>query len=586
MPYRYTGRGVKFEPSRWRVRNKVDGFDFVIVGAGSAGCVLADRLSADQENRVCLIEAGGSDRSPFVQMPSAISIVVGDKRLQWGYVTEPESFLGGRRLECPRGKLLGGSSSINAMAYVRGHPCDFEEWEQCGATGWGYQNCLPYFRRAERWMGGADEYRGNSGPLVTCNGNGMKNPLYRAFIEAGAQAGYSRSADYNGFQQEGFCALNMTIKDGVRCSTSNSYLRPALRRRNLDVRSNAHARRVVFEGKRAVGVEYEIDGTTRIVRAEREVILSAGSIGSPALLQLSGVGPEAVLAAAGVPVLHDLPGVGANLQDHLEAYLQYACLKPITLNSKMGLFQKALIGTRWLLFKSGLGATNHMESGGFIRSRPGVRWPDVQYHFFPVAMSYAGGSVHSDHGFMVCMSPTKPESRGWVRIVSPDPRDQPQIQFNYLERERDRADWRACLRLTREIVAQPAMDSYRSEEISPGSAVQTDEQVDEWIKESVSTAYHPSSTCKIGKDQDLMAVLDPELRVRGVQALRVVDASVFPTVTNGNLNAPTIMVAERAADIIAGRELLAPSNAPFFLDDLWETRQRQGEPVRAVLTDD
>ena len=560
----------------------MDSFDFVVVGAGSAGCVLANRLSADSHNRVCLVEAGGSDRRLTVQMPSAISEVVGDQNVQWGYQTEPEPFLDGRRLECPRGKLLGGCSSINAMVYVRGHPCDFDEWETQGASGWSYSNCLPYFRKAEQWIGGADEYRGDEGPLVTCNGNGMKNPLYRAFIEAGGQAGYLQSHDYNGFQQEGFCAMDMTIKDGVRCSTSNAYLRPALARGNLEVRSNALAKRIVFEGRRAVGVQVERGGETITIRAEREVILAAGSIGSPVLLQLSGVGPEPVLKAAGVSVLHAALGVGANLQDHLEAYLQYNCLQPITLNGKMNIFSKALIGAQWLLFKTGLGATNHMESGGFIRTRAGIKWPDLQYHFFPVAMSYTGGSVHRDHGFMVCMSPTKPQSRGSVQIASADPHEKPHIQFNYLQTDQDRADWRAAVRLTREIVAQPAFDPFRGDEIAPGSHIQSDAELDGWIKQAVATAYHPSSTCKIGSQEDPMAVLDPQLRVRGVEALRVVDASVFPTVTNGNLNAPTIMVAERAADLISGREPLPPSNAPFFLDDEWQSRQRQGAPTRLV----
>ena len=560
----------------------MDEFDFVIVGAGSAGCVLAERLSADPTKRVCLIEAGGTDRNIFVQMPSAISIVVADKKIQWGYVTQPEPGLDGRQLDCPRGKILGGSSSINAMVYVRGHPSDFDEWEEHGADNWGYQHCLPYFRKAEQWTGGADAYRGDNGPLTTCTGNKLQNPLYRTFIKAGVEAGYLKTDDYNGFQQEGFCAMNMTVRNGVRCSTSKAYLKPALGRPNLDVRTNSHVRRIVFSGMRAVGVEVERKAEKYYLPVGKEVILSAGSIGSPALLQLSGVGPEQVLKNAGVQVIHNLAGVGQNLQDHLEAYLQYACLKPITLNNKMNLFNKAVIGARWLLFKTGLGATNHMESGGFIRAHAGVKWPNLQYHFFPVAMSYSGGSVYNGHGFMVCMSPTKPESRGSVSIKSPDPHDDPLIQFNYLATEQDRDDWRTCVRLTREVIAQPAMDPYRGDEISPGINVKTDDDIDSWIRQSVSTAYHPSSTCKMGKATDSNAVVDPTLRVHGMEGLRVVDASVFPTITNGNLNAPTIMVAERAADLILQRAPPPPSNVPFYLDKHWADRQRPARPKRII----
>jgi len=470
------------------------------------------------------------------------------------------------------------------MVYVRGHPCDFEEWEHEGAQGWGYRSCLPYFRRAETWKAGADDYRGGGGPLGTCNGNEMKNPLYRAFIEAGQQAGYLPTDDYNGFQQEGFGAMHMTVKGGMRCSAAAAYLKPALGRPNLEVASNALTRRVVFEGLKAVGVDYEAGGRSETVRAEREVILCAGSIGSPMLLQLSGIGPGQVLRDAGVAVVHELPGVGENLQDHLEVYFQFRCTQPITLNGQLDLFHKFLIGSRWFFFKSGLGATNHFESCAFIRSNAGVKWPDIQYHFLPAAMRYDGQSAFDGHGFQLHVGPNKPKSRGWVRIASNDPRAKPKILFNYLAHEDDRANFRACLRLSREIIAQPAMDPYRGEEIQPGVSVESDEEMDAWIRQNAESAYHPSCTCKIGAENDPLAVLDPDCRVRGVEALRVVDSSAFPTITNGNLNAPTIMVAEKAADIILGREPLPASNAPYYLDDDWQTRQRPAEPVRAGST--
>ena len=573
----------------------MDAFDYVVVGAGSAGCVLANRLSEDPGARVLLLEAGGSDRSILVQMPAALAIPSFTPRFNWGFETDPEPGLGGRRINCPRGRTLGGSSSINGMVYVRGHACDFDEWEAEGATGWSYRHCLPYFRRAETWKGGGDEYRGDRGPLATCNGNEMRlNPLYEAFIHAGEQAGYPVAADYNGFQQEGFGPMHMTVRDGVRCSTANAYLRPALRRPNLRVETKALIHRVLLEGRRAVGVEYERGARTRRVHPRREVILSAGAIGSPAILQRSGIGPAAVLAAAGVTLRHELPGVGANLQDHLEVYHQFRCRQPITLNARVDRLNRLRIGLRWVLFKDGLGATNHFESCGFIRSRAGLRWPDIQYHFFPGAglsvnepARGRGRGVRAGlegHGYQVHVSPNKPKSRGRVHIESPDPRAAPSIRFNYLEHEQDRIDWRAAVRLTREILRQPAMDPFRGPEIMPGEAVRSDDQIDAWVRSTGETAFHPSSTCKMGAPGDPMAVVDPGCRVIGIEGLRVVDASIFPTITNGNLNAPTIMIGEKAADLIRGLPPLAASNAPVWIAPEWETRQRPGSPARAVET--
>ena len=557
-------------------------FDYVIVGAGSAGCVLANRLSEDSKTRVLLLEWGGTDSSIFIQMPTALSLPMNMDEYDWGFSSEPEPHLGHRRLHCPRGKVLGGSSSINGMVYVRGHALDFDEWESLGAEGWAYRDCLPYFRMAESCACGEDAYRGGVGPLQTCNGNGMENPLYRAFIAAGTEAGYPATSDANGFQQEGFGRMDMTVKDGVRCSAANAYLKPARGRGNLHIVTGALARRVVVQGKKAVGVEFEKGGASSVAQAAREVVLSAGSIGSPHLLQISGIGPAAELGQAGIPLVHDLPGVGANLQDHLEVYCQFKCTKPITLNTRLGLFSKFLIGARWYLFKTGLGVTNHFESGAFIRSAAGLKWPDIQFHFLPAAMRYDGNTAFDGHGFQVHVGPNKPRARGWVRSRSSEPRDKPHIQFNYLDNEIDRRGFRQCVRLTREIIGQPAFDPYRGGEIQPGTLVRSDDEIDAWTRANVESAYHPSCTCKIGADGDPMAVLDPQCRVRGVGNLRVVDSSIFPSIPNGNLNAPTLMAAEKAADQIRGRDPLPPSDADVHIDPHWQTRQRPGQPVRVV----
>ncbi|PKG56677.1 choline dehydrogenase [Shewanella sp. Choline-02u-19] len=558
-------------------------YDYIIVGAGSAGCVLANRLSADASNKVLLLETGGSDKSIFIQMPTALSIPMNTAKYAWQFETEAEPHLDNRRMHCPRGKVLGGSSSINGMVYVRGHARDFDEWQQTGAKDWDYAHCLPYFKKAESWSFGEDDYRGVDGPLAVNNGNNMKNPLYQAFVDAGVDAGYLATADYNGAQQEGFGPMHMTIKNGVRWSTSNAYLRPAMKRNNLTVITHALVHKVLFEtkageAKKAVGVHFERKGKHLEVKANKEVVLSAGSIGSPHILQLSGVGAASTLAKAGIEQVHELPGVGENLQDHLEFYFQFKCLKPISLNGKIDPLNKLFIGTRWILNKSGLGATNHFESCGFIRSKAGLEWPDLQYHFLPAAMRYDGKEAFAGHGFQVHIGHNKPKSRGSVKVVSSDAHVAPSIQFNYLSHQDDIEGFRACVRLTREIINQPALDEYRGEEIQPGTAVETDEQIDSFVRSSVESAYHPSCSCKMGEDP--MAVVDSQTRVHGLQSLRVVDSSIFPTIPNGNLNSPTIMLAERAADLILGKAPLAPSRAAVITANDWQQQQRNKAPTR------
>ncbi|WP_283787850.1 choline dehydrogenase [Bermanella sp. WJH001] len=553
-------------------------YDYIIVGAGSAGCVLANRLSKDASCKVLLIETGGSDRSIFIQMPTALSIPMSTKKYAWQFHTDPEPYLNNREMHCPRGKVLGGSSSINGMVYVRGHARDFDEWAQAGAKDWDYEHCLPYFKKAESWAFGGDEYRGDTGPLATNNGNNMQNPLYTAFIEAGKQAGYDFTADYNGRQQEGFGPMHMTVKNGVRWSTANAYLRPAMKRDNLTVMTHALVHKVLLENKRAIGVRVEQKGRVQDIIAKQEVILSAGSIGSPHILQLSGIGAPDVLNKAGIKVEHELPGVGENLQDHLEFYFQFKCKQPITLNSKLGLWDKFLIGARWIFTRKGLGATNHFESCGFIRSKAGVEWPDLQYHFLPAAMRYDGKVAFDGHGFQVHIGHNKPKSRGRVYVRSSNPHDHPSIQFNYLQEEVDREGFRDCVKLTREIINQPAFDEYRDGEIQPGEDVQTDEQIDEFVRSAVESAYHPSCSCRMGEDEG--AVVDSQTNVHGIKGLRVVDSSIFPTIPNGNLNAPTIMVAERAADLILGRKTMLASGIEVGMDANWDQYQRPRQPTR------
>jgi choline dehydrogenase len=552
----------------------IEAADYIIVGAGSAGCVLADRLSADGKHKVVLLEFGGSDRSIFIQMPAALAYPMNTKRWNWGYESEPEPHLNGRRLNCPRGKGLGGSSSINGLVYVRGNALDFERWkEDEGATGWGYADVLPYFKRAEGRDEGGNAYRGGDGPLSTSYGP-LDNPLHQAWLDAAQQAGYSLTEDYNGYAQEGFGRMDMTVRNGTRCSAAKAYLYEARKRPNLNVIEHALATRILFEGTRAVGIEYEQAGQMHQLRAAREVILSGGPINSVQLLKLSGIGPAEELQRHGITVRADRPGVGANLQDHLEFYFQMACTQPITLYGKANLLGKAMVGAQWLFGRSGTGASNQFESCGFIRSRAGIKYPDIQYHFFPMAINYDGSSLATEHGFQAHVGPMRSKSRGTVTLKSADPHDKPIILFNYMSHPDDWADMRACVRLTREIFQQPAFAPYRGREIQPGADCVTDDQIDAFIAEHVESALHPSCTCKMGSPRDPMAVVDPELRVIGVQGLRVVDSGVMPSITTGNLNAPTIMIGEKGADHILGKPMLAPSNAPFYVAPNWDVTQR------------
>jgi choline dehydrogenase len=548
-------------------------FDYVIVGAGSAGCVLANRLTADGKRSVLLLEFGGSDRSIFVQMPTALSIPMNMKRFNWFYHTQPEPALNGRRMHTPRGKVLGGSSSINGLVYIRGNPEDFNGWEAQGAAGWSYSDVLPYFRRAETRQEGGNIYRGSAGPLQTRYGS-LRNPLHAAWLAAAREAGYPSSDDVNGMQQEGFGRMDMTVGEGRRSSAANAYLRPVLGRENLSMITRALVSRILFDGKRASGVEYLRGGKTHRVSANAEVILCGGPINSPQLLKLSGVGPSAELREHQIDVVHELAGVGENLQDHLEFYFQVASKEPVTLYSSISPWSRAWIGARWLLRKDGLGATNHFETCGFIRSRAGIPYPDIQYHFLPLAVAYDGSSLAQEHGFQAHVGPMRSKSRGWVRLASNNPREQPLIQFNYMSHAEDREEMRACVRLTREIFLQPAFDRYRGREIQPGAEVQSDTDIDAFIRSKVESAYHPSCTCKMGADTDPMAVVDAQTRVRGLERLRVVDSSIMPSITTGNLNAPTIMLAEKAADHILGVPLLPRETVPVYVAPHWRSAQR------------
>lgn len=546
--------------------------DYVIVGAGSAGCALAYRLSEDGKHSVIVIEFGGTDIGPLIQMPSALSFPMNMSLYDWGLSTEPEPHLGGRVLATPRGKVIGGSSSINGMVYVRGHARDFDHWAEAGATGWGYADVLPYFKRMEHSHGGEEGWRGTDGPLHVRRGT-RANPLYRVFVEAGREAGFEVTEDYNGRQQEGFGPMEQTIHLGRRWSAANAYLRPALKRQNVRLVSGL-ARRVVMENRRAVGVEIGTSGPGQVVRARREVILAASSINSPKLLMLSGIGPAAHLKDRGIEIVADRRGVGQNLQDHLELYIQQESIQPVTLYSVLNPVSKARIGLQWLLFKSGLGATNHFEAAAFVRSKAGVDYPDIQYHFLPAAIRYDGKAAAKMHGFQAHVGPMRSKSRGAVTLRSPDPAAKAEIRFNYMSHPDDWTDFRHCIRLTREIFGQKAFDPYRGRELSPGAEVRTDDQLDAFIRAHVESAYHPCGTCRMGRADDPMAVVDPQCRVIGVEGLRVADSSIFPRITNGNLNAPSIMTGEKAADHILGKTPLPPSNQEPWINPRWQVSDR------------
>ena len=549
--------------------------DFVIVGAGSAGCAMADRLSASGAS-VIVIEFGGSDAGPLIQMPGALSYPMNMPRYDWGYWSEPEPHLGGRQLACPRGKVIGGSSSINGMVYVRGHARDYETWAEMGADGWSYADVLPYFKRMEHWddagHGGDPDWRGKDGPLHVTRGK-RSNPLVTAFVEAGRQAGYPVTDDYNGHQQEGFGAMEHTIFKGQRWSAANAYLKPALKRQNCTL-VRGLARKIVLVEGRATGVEIARSGRIETISARREVIIAASSINSPKLLMLSAIGPAAHLAEHGINVAADRPGVGQNLQDHLELYIQMAASQPISLYKYWNLLGKAWVGAQWLFARRGPGASNQFESAAFIRSAAGVDYPDLQYHFLPIAVRYDGQAAAEGHGFQAHVGPMRSPSRGSVTLRSSDPAEPPKILFNYMSSAKDWSDFRTAIRLTREIFAQEAFQPYVKHEIQPGAQVQTEEELNAFIKEHVESAYHPCGTCKMGRSDDPLAVVDPENRVIGVEALRVADSSVFPQITNGNLNGPSIMVGEKASDHILGREPLAKANAAPWIAEDWQQKQR------------
>ncbi|WP_026480488.1 choline dehydrogenase [Ahrensia sp. 13_GOM-1096m] len=549
--------------------------DYVIVGAGSAGCALAYRLSESGAS-VLVIEHGGTDIGPFIQMPAALSYPMGMSRYDWGFQSEPEPHLGGRRLATPRGKVIGGSSSINGMVYVRGHAEDFNTWSDMGADSWSYANVLPYYKRMESWdsggHGGDAEWRGKSGPLHVTRGP-RENPLFQAFVDAGKQAGYALTDDYNGRQQEGFGPMEQTVYKGRRWSGANAYLRPAIKRYKCEV-INAFAEKIIIKDGEAKGVQVSRGGNTEIITANREVIIAASSINSPKLLMLSGIGPAAHLAEHGIDVVSDRAGVGQNLQDHLELYLQMASSQPITLYKHWNILSKALIGAQWLFTKTGLGASNQFESAAFVRSKAGIKYPDIQYHFLPMAIRYDGKAPAEGHGFQAHVGPMRSPSRGEITLRSNDPREAPKILFNYMAHEKDWEDFRNCIRLTREIFAQDAFKPFVKHEIQPGSALQSDDELNGFIKEHVESAYHPCGSCKMGSANDPMAVVDKDTKVIGVDRLRVADSSIFPQITNGNLNGPSIMTGEKAADHILGKDLLPASNAEPWINPNWETAQR------------
>ena len=549
--------------------------DFVIVGAGSAGCAMAERLSAAGAS-VIVIEFGGSDAGPLIQMPGALSYPMNMPRYDWGYWSEPEPHLGGRQLACPRGKVIGGSSSINGMVYVRGHARDYETWAQMGAEGWSYADVLPYFKRMECWddagHGGDPDWRGKDGPLHVTRGR-RDNPLVTAFVEAGRQAGYPVTEDYNGYQQEGFGAMEHTIFKGQRWSAANAYLKPALKRSNCTL-IRGLARKILIKEGRAIGVEISKGDTVEKILAQREVVIAASAINSPKLLMLSGIGPAQHLEEHGIELVADRPGVGQNLQDHLELYIQMAASQPVSLYKYWNLLGKAWVGAQWLFARRGPGASNQFESAAFIRSDAGVDYPDLQYHFLPIAVRYDGRAAAEGHGFQAHVGPMRSPSRGSVTLRSADPVAPPKILFNYMSTPKDWSDFRKAIVLTREIFSQEAFRPFVKHEIQPGVHAQSEDALNTFIKDHVESAYHPCGTCRMGKHDDPMAVVDPENRVIGIDALRVADSSIFPQITNGNLNGPSIMVGEKASDHILGRQPLAKANVAPWVAQNWRDAQR------------